>query len=237
MDFKGHFSLANGGYCHPLTVLDDHSRFLLGLKACPDETRSSVEDSLTAVFRQYGLPESILVDNGPPWGGCGAGLCTRFSAWLMRLGIEVVHSRPYHPQTLGKDERLHRTLKAEVISRCSLQTLEHCQNAFDSWRPIYNQVRPHEALDMSTPVDRYQSSSRKFPETLPPVQYDISDAVRKVQSTGRIHFRNQRFYVGRAFKGQRVALRPLNPDGDFAVYYCKQRVARISLDQHNDTAD
>ena len=189
------------------------------------------------MFRQYGLPESILVDNGPPWGGCGAGRYTRFAAWLMRLGIQVVHSRPYHPQTLGKDERLHRTLKAEVISRYSLQTLDHCQEAFDTWRPIYNQERPHEALQMSPPATRYQPSSRRFPEPLPPIQYNISDAVRKVQSSGRIYFRNQCFLIGKAFKGQRVALRPLNPDGDFGVFYSNQRIARISLDQHNDTVE
>jgi transposase InsO family protein len=237
MDFKGYFPLVNGGDCHPLTVLDDHSRFLLGLKACSDETRISVEESLTTVFRQYGLPESILVDNGAPWGSSTVGRYTQLAAWLMRLGIQVIHSRPYHPQTLGKDERLHRTLKAEVITRSSLQTLEQCQHAFDTWRPIYNQVRPHEALDMSTPATRYQPSSRRFPEPLPPLQYGITDIVRKVQASGRIYFRNQRFRVGKAFKGQIVALRPLNLDGGFEVFFCNQRIARFTLDHDNDTAN
>ena len=237
MDFKGYFPLLNGGYCHPLTVLDDHSRFLLGLKACPDETRGSVQDSLAAVFRQYGLPECILVDNGPPWGSSTVGRHTEFAAWLMRLGIQIVHSRPYHPQTLGKDERLHRTLKAELISRSSLQTLDHCQHAFDNWRPVYNEQRPHEALNMLPPATRYQPSSQRFPDPLPPVQYDIGDTVRKVQATGRVYFRNQRFRVGKAFKGQSVAIRPLNQNGDFGVFFCNQRIARISLGQHNDIAE
>lgn len=237
MDFKGYFPLVNGGYCHPLTILDDHSRFLLGLQACPDETRGSVQDTLVAVFRQYGLPECILVDNGPPWGSGKKGRHTRFTVWLIRLGIQVIHSRPYHPQTLGKDERLHRTLKAEVISRSALHTLDHCQQTFDTWRPVYNEERPHEALDLLPPITRYQPSSRQFPDPLPPVQYDIGDTIRKVDASGRIHFRNHRFRIGKGFKGQSVAVRPLHIDGDFAVFYCHQRVARISLRDDNDRAE
>ena len=234
MDFKGYFSLTAGGYCHPLTVLDDHSRFLLGLRACPNERRDTVKRHLISLFREYGLPERMLMDNGSPWGYDGRIPCTRLSAWLIRLGIVVSHPRPYHPQTLGKDERLHRSLKDELLSRCPLEDLSHCQVAFDRWKQIYNHERPHEALELNPPANYYLPSPRPFPEQLPPVVYDVGDIVRKVGSTGRISFHNRRFYVGKSLSREAVALRPAETDGDFDVYFCHKKVAQISLRVHND---
>lgn len=236
MDFKGYFPLAKGGYCHPLTILDDHSRFLLELKACPDETRDTVQTSLIAVFRRYGLPERLLLDNGPPWGSGSHGRYTRLGAWLMRMGIRVIHSRPYHPQTLGKDERLHRTLQAEVIDQSSLETLDECQVTFDWWRPVYNEQRPHEALGMLPPASHYHPSARVYPEMLPPVLYDMHDTVRKVDASGKIYFRNLSFRIGKGFSGQPVAVRPSDLDGEFEIWYCQQRIAKISL-LHDNHAD
>ena len=133
MDFKGHFALL-AGRCHPLTVLDDHSRFAVGLQACGDETGRTVQARLIACFRRYGLPEALLVDNGPPWGSDAAHPHTPLTAWLIRLGVRIRHGRPYHPQTQGKDERFHRTLKAEVLGTRVLRDLAHCQREFDRWR-------------------------------------------------------------------------------------------------------
>lgn len=234
MDFKGHFALAGGGYCHPLTVLDDHSRFLLCLRACPNEKRDIVQRHLISIFRQYGLPKRMLMDNGPPWGHDGRIPSTKLSAWLIRLGIVISHPRPYHPQTLGKDERLHRSLKDELLSQCSLEDLSHCQVAFDRWQQIYNHERPHEALDLNPPAIYYVPSPRPFPEQMPPVVYDVGDIVRKVGTTGRISFHQRRFRVGKALSRETVALRPTETDGDFDVYFCHQKVAQISLRVHND---
>lgn len=112
MDFKGYFGLGDGTNCHPLTVLDDHSRYALGLRACDNERRETVESELREVFRCYGLPLLMLMDNGPPWGsGDWSNRYTGLVVWLLRLGVRVTHGRPYHPQTQGKDERFHRTLK------------------------------------------------------------------------------------------------------------------------------
>ena len=147
MDFKGHFALSQGR-CHPLTVLDDHSRFSVGLQACGDELGSTVRAQLIGIFRRYGLPRRMLVDNGSPWGSDPQHPHTPLTAWLMRLGVEVSHSRPYHPQTLGKDERFHRTLKLELLSRRSFRDLEHCQRDFDIWRDTYNLERPHDSLGL-----------------------------------------------------------------------------------------
>ena len=104
MDFKGHFPL-HRGQCHPLTVLDDHSRFALGLEACGSQTGTTIQPRLAQIFERYGLPDCILSDNGAPWWGTKGGSVTQISMWLIRLGIRLTRCRPYHPQTQGKDER------------------------------------------------------------------------------------------------------------------------------------
>lgn len=229
MDFKGYFALAEGGYCHPLTVLDDHSRFLLGLKACPDETTQTVQEQLCGIFRCYGLPECMLMDNGSPWGHGVDSSLTLLTVWLIRLGVQIRHGHPYHPQTQGKDERLHRTLQAELLSLYPLPNLPYCQLSFDGWRDLYNYERPHEALDMQPPISRYQPSPRSFPEVLPPIFYDTGDLVRKVDALGRISFHNRNFRIGKAFRHTQVALRLAHRDGEYDVLYCHQKIARISL--------
>ncbi len=228
MDFKGHFPISSGR-CHPLTVLDDHSRFALGLEACGDERGETVKERLTAIFRRYGLPERILADNGGPWGYDGDHPYTSLSIWLLRLDIGVSHGRAYHPQTQGKDERFHRTFKAEVLKDYSFIDLQGCQKAFDSWRDIYNLERPHEALKLATPASRYRLSPRSFPEVLPAIEYGPDDVVRKVQDQGRISFRGRRFGIGKAFIGSPVALRPTLDDHIWEVFFCHHKVATIDL--------
>ncbi len=230
MDFKGHFPLSTGR-CHPLTVLDDHSRFALGLEACPDETAKTVQQRLTTIFRCYGLPDRMVMDNGSPWGSDEDHHYTPLTFWLLRLGVAVSHGRPYHPQTQGKDERFHRTLKAEVLQGRTFVDLTQCQRTFDPWRTLYNLERPHEALGMAVPASRYQVSSRSFPETLPPVEYGPDDLVRRAGDRGRISVFGRDFKVGRAFKGLPVALRPTADDGTFNVFFMTYNIAQINLSQ------
>ncbi len=233
MDFKGHFATATGR-CHPLTVLDDHSRYALGLAACADERAATVQDRLRAIFRRYGLPEAMLMDNGAPWGDAGDQPHTVFTAWLMRLGIRIAHGRPYHPQTQGKDERFHRSLKAEVLAGRRFADLDDCQGAFSHWRHVYNHQRPHEALELDVPATRYRPSAAAFPETLPEIEYGPGDVVRKVQSGGAINFQGRPFRVSKAFKGQPVALRPSEIDGVFTVRFLANIIARIDLREAQD---
>jgi transposase InsO family protein len=230
MDFKGHFGI-HGGRCHPLTALDDHSRYNLVLAACPDEQGQTVRRHLEEAFRRYGLPLAMLMDGGSPWSDPGGEPLTRFSVWLTRLGVRVLHGRPRHPQTQGKEERFHRTFKAEVVSGRSFRDLSDCQRAFDDWRPRYNYERPHEALGMATPAQRYRPSPRPFPEVLPPVEYAPDDQVRKVGSDGFISFRNRYWRIGRGLRGELVALRPTSQDGVFAVYFCAHRIGAVDLNQ------
>ena len=228
MDFKGHFPMAKGR-CHPLTVLDDHSRYSLGIEACSDEQDLTVRSCLTTLFRRYGLPFAMLMDNGSPWGDSGSQPFTIFTTWLMRLGIRIGHGRPYHPQTQGKDERFHRSLKAEVLDRNNYADLLACQRAFDKWRHVYNHQRPHEALGLNPPGTRYRPSPRVFCEQLPPITYGADDIVRKADIRGVIAFRNRYFKIGKAFRKQPLALRATSEDGLFDVHYCTQRIGQIDL--------
>lgn len=228
MDFKGHVALARGR-CHPLGVLDDHSRYAVGLEACGDEQAATVRGRLTAMFRRYGLPWAMLMDNGSPWGDAGDQPHTVLTAWLLRLGMAVIHGRPYHPQTQGKQERFNRTLKAEVLAPSSFRDLVACQGAFDAWRLVYNHERPHDALGLATPGERYRPSARPFPECLPAIEYGPGDSVRKVSEIGFISFNSRRWRIGKAFRGQPVALRATKIDGVFSVHFCTHRIATIDL--------
>lgn len=233
MDFKGHFA-ALSGRCHPLTVLDDHSRYNIGLTACVNETRDTVQQQLTAFFRQFGLPHRILADNGPPWGSYGNDAYSSLAVWCMLVGIRVAHIRVLHPQTLGKDERFHRTLKAEVLGQCINKSIAECQQHFNRWRTIYNTERPHEALQMHVPSQHYHQSDRIYPERLSVIEYDAHDEVRKVQGKGEISFRGHTIIIGKAFHHFRVALRPTDIDGVFDVFFSKFKIYQINLHEYID---
>jgi len=236
IDFTGHFALA-AGRCHPLPVLDDHSRFLLGLTACANEQSATVQAILTTLFRRYGLPWKLLCDNGSPWGTTqGPHGLTELGVWLVRVGVTPIHGRPFHPQTQGKLERVNRTLLADAVRPGGFATLGEAQRVFDRFRTVYNQERPHEALGFATPLSRYTSSPRPFPEHLPPVAYAPGDAVRMVDASGRIQVRGRRWRVGHALAGQPVALRPTAVDGVIEIRFCHLRIRELDLRQEEDSA-
>lgn len=230
MDFKGHVGLADGNRCHPLTVLDDHSRYDLCLEACADEQGETVRTRLERTFRRYGLPEAFFVDNGGPWGDSGGQGFTRLGVWLLKLGIAVLHSRPYHPQSRGKNERFHATLAAEVFALRRFGDLAEVQRAFDEWRLVYNLERPHQALGQEVPASRYRPSSRALPDRLAEVDYDSGEIVRSVPaSKAYIAFKGRLWKVPQAFCGERVAIRPLTADGHYGVFFAAHRIASIDL--------
>src|SRR5699024_7895586 len=132
---------------------------------------------------------------------------TKLTVWLLRLDIQVLNGRPYHPQTQGKEERFHRTLKAELLGGRRIDDLTHCQSLLDPWRVVYNHERPHEALDLATPASRYRASERAFPEALPPIEYGPGDQVRKVSPVGQFSYQGRTFKISEAFAGHPVGLR------------------------------
>lgn len=231
IDFKGDFATEQAR-CYPLTLLDDHSRFSLALQACPRVAASAVQPHLAQVFQRYGLPMRINADNGAPWGSprlAGHGL-SELSVWLIRLGIRVSHSAPYHPQTNGKIERFHRSLKAEVLAGRSFADLQQAQTAFERWRGIYNQERPHDALDMQTPAKRYQPSLTSYPQTLPQIEYAVGDTVALVKWNGEVHFKGNKLRVSSALLKLPIAFRPdPEADGCYDVFFCHHRFMRLDL--------
>lgn len=229
MDFKGHVPLGSGSdRLHPLTVLDDHSRFSPVLDACADQRTATVQACLTRAFRLYGLPRRMTMDNGPPWGSAGHEPFTPLVVWLLEQDIKVGHSRPYHPQTQGKDERFHRTLKAEVLSGPPLRDLAHAAEAFSRWREVYNTLRPHQALDLLPPITRYRPSPRPFQDPVQPFAYGPDDQLRKVDG-GRINFAGRRHRVPKAFQDKTLALRPTDQHGVYDVFFRARPITRLDL--------
>jgi transposase InsO family protein len=230
MDFKGWVTLANGLRCHPLTMVDDHSRYAVCLQACTNEQTTTVRGHLETTFRRYGLPDAMFVDNGTPWGDSSGERWTRLGLWLLKLGVGVIHSRPYHPQSRGKNERFHRTLNAEVFALRRLRDLAETQAAFDQWRNVYNLDRPHEALGQEVPASRYRPSPRAMPDRLPTVEYDAQDIVRTVGTTkAYVSFKGRLWKVPQAFCGERLAIRPLKNDGRYGIFFAAHRIADIDL--------
>jgi hypothetical protein len=231
MDHKGDFATQSGQRCRTLTVTDDHSRFNVVLAAHADQTGHSVSAELTHAFQLYGLPEALLCDNGAPW-GCADPTCpyTRLTVWLLRLGIRVLHGRPYHPQTQGKAERFHRTLTRELLSQHTWRDLEHCAERFARYREEYNCERPHDELDGLPPITRYRPSIRAMPEVLPTIEYADSAKVRLVRTSGVLTFGGQTWYIGRPFGGLPIALRPSAAhDGLWDVFFAHHRLGLIDL--------
>ncbi len=231
MDFKGWFTCGTGR-CDPFDVLDDHSRYNLALEACNKPDTVSVQTSLSETFTTYGLPKWVLCDNGQPWGTSQAGYrWTKLTVWMLDLGVSVTHSRPRHPQTLGKDERFHRTLNLEVISRREWDSHQQVQQAFNTWRHTYNHERPHDALDLDVPASRYKPSTRSMPAVIEPVDYPDGYEVRKVEAQARIQYKGNRYKIGKPFIGRRVGIVPTTTDGIYNVVYRHQHITTIDLTQ------
>lgn len=230
MDFKGWVKLGDGQRCHPLTIIDDHSRYAPCLKACADQKTPTVQGHLETTFRRYGLPQALYVDNGSPWGDASGRHWTKLRLWLVKLGVELIYARPYHPQSRGKNERFHRTLYDEVFALKRFDAFTQVQRAFDAWREVYNFERPHEALALKVPADRYRPSPRPMPKTLPRIEYGQHEIVRTVpHSKDYISFKGRLWKVPQAFRGERLAIRPRGKDGQYAVCFASHPVATIDL--------
>ena len=225
VDFKGEFKLTGDQWCYPLTLLDDHSRFSLGIFACGNQRRLTVQEYFRRVFDRYGMPHSVYVDNGNPWGTTHTGVRhTQFTVWLLRHNIEVIHGTPYHPEGRGKLERFHRTFQQELLQDRQFTSMIEAQRQFDPWRQMYNTERPHQALDFDVPASRYEVSPRRFCDQ--PEDYDYSErfTVRKVNRGGIISLGGKKYWISAAFRGEHVGLSPGEKDGVWDVYYRRFKV-------------
>jgi transposase InsO family protein len=228
-DFKGPLEVERKRV-HPFTVLDDHSRYLLALKVCPDVQMKTAWQVLWATFGEYGLPEQLLCDGS--FAGSHAGLPT--VSWiegrLIRLGIRPVHGRCYHPQTQGKVERLHGTLEREVWQYVDRSDAKSFAWAVERWRrEVYNPVRPHEALDGRPPLSRFAPSPRPRPARLPEVSYPAGSLLRKVANGGDISWRGYRLLVGAGLCGEVVRVE--ERDRAVAVHYAWKEIRVVPHEQ------
>jgi len=230
MDFKGDFALLDTRRCYPLTVLDDSTRYAICLEAKENQQWEGVRGSILRVFKEYGLPGSILCDNGAPWGDSKGGI-TQFDVWMMQLEIQPIHIRPCHPQTQGKEERFHRTLKNDVLKRELFGDIEAAQRRFDIWRDEYNNERPHEAIEFETPSRRYKASKRGIPEIVREPEYDSGVNLRKVNYKGYISINRHRYFMSDSLIGKMLEIRPMARN-EVYLYYGRYRVAVIDLDEH-----
>jgi|688.fasta_scaffold389089_1 transposase InsO family protein len=229
MDFVGPIPTA-AGPVQLLTLLDDHSRYLVGLVVCFDQQTATVQAALTTAIAAVGRPTAILCDYGSPWGDAPDALHTRLTAWLLQGGVAVRHGRPAHPQTRGKVERLHRTLRLEALSGPLAADAAELQARLDAWRATYNQRRPHGALGYAVPASRYRAGAGVDLATLPPLALPAGLPTRKVSDPGKISYHGAIYVVGRAFIGDRVALEA-NPDGRAMVYWGPHAIGVLDLTQ------
>ena len=214
VDYKGWFRTLDATICHPLTVMDLHSRFLIGCEALARPAFEPTWASFERLFSRCGLPEIIRVDNGTPFAGHGAGGLSRLSALWLRLGIDVEFIEPGKPQQNGAHERMHRTLKREIRKG---RDLRQQGRYFRSWRRLYNHRRGHEALGMAVPASLYCVSDRRYPPTVPDFSYDKDVHVRRVKPSGEIKWGGQLRYINQGLQGCSVGLRE-NRTGDMNVY-------------------
>lgn len=207
MDFKGEYRVPGGGYCYPLVLLDDHSRFAVGLHGLDHRNGAKVHQSLVRTFETYGLPTSMLMDHGTPWWSAtnGHGL-TWVSIQLIRQGIRLLFSGHNHPQTQGKVERFNRTLKAGIWHRGVPGTYPEWGPLLSDFQDEYNHVRPHEALEMNPPASRYRPSLKEYDPDPPEWEYPEGSTVVRLNSQGHLKYGKKRHFVCGALAGERVRI-------------------------------
>jgi transposase InsO family protein len=232
-DFKGKYTLLNGVECHPLSLLDDYSRFCLCADAKLNEQFFGTRESFIYAFRMYGLPWILLCDNGNPWGAAQSGGHTRFEVWLLDLDILPVHIRAHHPQTQGKVERFNRSFKEEYLRFCLPKDMEAAQAQRLEYQAFYNNRRPHEALGMRTPATVYRPSERAYSEQIAPWVYESGQDIRKLKQSGCLSYAGQGYYLSEAFAGKTVSVVASSVDGFVNVVYRNFKIARIDLRQRS----
>jgi transposase InsO family protein len=226
-DFKGHFGLRDKSRCHPLTLTDEHSRFLLKCEgvAKPDEV--SVRPHFDRAFHEYGLPQRIRSDNGPPFATLGAGGLSALSVSWIKLGIHPERIEPGHPEQNGRHERMHRTLKAEATTPPEA-TLADQQRAFDRFRHEYNDERPHEALDQKTPASRYSPSRRAMPSQPSSPESPDTMSVRRIRAQGGLSIGGAEAFISRLIIHEPVGVLLVEEDA-WEVYYGPILLANVTL--------
>lgn len=226
IDFKGQFSLSSGEQCYPLTVMDSHSRFLLGCEGLHSVGTVDTKRALISIFQEYGLPKYILSDNGVPFSTKTAGGLSRLSIWWIKLGICPIRIQPGKPQQNGKHERMHRTLK-EVAIEPRANSMSTQQKRFDKFRYSYNFNRPHEALEQRTPASIFSNSLRPYSSATPEIEYKSYYQLHKVSSSGVVYVFGGQIYISQLLAGEIIAFEEI-AEGCWNVYFGMIRLGYFS---------
>jgi len=224
-DFKGHFRTRDGIYCYPLTVADQHTRYLLGCHGLLSTKGQGVRPVFDRLFREYGLPRAIRTDNGVPFATTGIHGLSQLNVWWIRLGLQHQRILPASPQQNGAHERMHRTLKA-ATARPPHRHLPAQQRAFNRFRVLYNDERPHQFLGGRTPASLYQPSPRRYTGGLPPIEYPGHYIPKRVTNAGTIRFKKRLIFIANSLKQHVLGLEEID-DGVWSIYFCHVLLARI----------
>jgi putative transposase len=228
-DFKGQFRTGDGEYCYPLTIADQHTRYLLACRGLRTTQTVTARPVFERAFREYGLPIAIRTDNGVPFATQAIHGLSYLNVWWMRLGILHQRSRPGCPQDNGAHERMHRTLKRQAIKpvrgSCAAQ-----QRNFDAFRREYNEERPHERLEQQTPASQYDASARAYPNRLPPLEYPRHFLVKKITTGGTFRFQHKLLYLANAMVDQHIGLEETD-DGIWSIYF--NNILLATLDERD----
>jgi putative transposase len=217
IDFKGWFLTGDGTHCEPLTLSDAHSRYLLRCQVLPRSDTAHVWPVLDAAFREFGLPERLRSDNGPPFASTGAGGLSRLAVLVVKAGVTPERIAPGKPQQNGRLERLHLTLLQDTANPPA-RSLRAQLDRFRVFRRLYNDERPHQALANATPAERYAPSPRRFDGVLRAPEYAEGHHVRRVRSNGEIKWRGKLVYINSALASEPVGLAE-GEDGAWRVSY------------------
>jgi transposase InsO family protein len=221
-DFKGQFKMGNRQYCYPLTVSDHFSRYLLSCEALESTKSVGAVTVFKEIFREHGLPASILSDNGTPFGSVSLFGLSKLSVWWLRLGIMLQRIEPGHPEQNGRHERMHRTLK-QAATKPPGQHILNQQELFDGFKEMYNQERPHEAIAMRTPSEIYNKSTRQYPEQLPDMEYPECAKSVRVAEVGTITIKQKRVFISEVFAGEVLGLAAVD-EGIYEVNFMQHEI-------------
>jgi putative transposase len=224
-DFKGWSRTQDGARIDPLTITDACTRYLLRCQAVEKTDTARAQAIFEAAFREYGLPQAIRTDNGPPFASLAIAGLSRLALWWMKLGIVPERIQPAHPEQNGRHERMHLTLKQETMSPMAANRRAQ-QRCFDQFRREYNEQRPHQALDMRPPAHCYVSSPRPYPTRVPEPEYDCSMTVRRVAPGGQFSWKHHEVFVSETLQGERIALQPID-DRWYTIYFAQFPLGRF----------
>lgn len=224
-DFKGHFRTGDGVYCYPLTIADQHTRYLITCHGLLSTKTVGARKVFERAFRDYGLPVAMRTDNGVPFATTALHGLSELNVWWMRLGIRHQRIRPASPQENGAHERMHKTLAAEA-TRPPKRNQRSQQLAFNRFRSEFNEIRPHKALGGKTPGSYYRASPRPFPDRLPALEYPGHFIVKRVTNAGTIRFKHKLLFLAHPLMQLHVGLEEIE-DGVWSLYFGQVLLGRI----------